>query len=40
MNQAIDTIVVLARFEGEERRVCIRKGEHEGAFYYDLCNGR
>ncbi|NLT37301.1 MAG: hypothetical protein GXX95_03970 [Methanomassiliicoccus sp.] len=38
LNQAIDTISVLARFEGEEREVYIRKGAHDGAFYYDLCN--
>jgi len=40
LNQAIDTIAVLARFEGAEREVYIRKGEHDGAFYYDLCNDR
>lgn len=40
LNQTIDTIAVLARFEGEERDVFIRKGEHDGAFYYDLCNDR
>jgi hypothetical protein len=38
LNQAIDTVFVLARFEGEEREVYIRHGEHDGAFYYDLCN--
>ncbi|MDW5562993.1 MAG: bifunctional DNA primase/polymerase [Methanomassiliicoccus sp.] len=38
LNQAIDTVSVLARFEGEEREVYIRKGEHDGAFFYDLCD--
>jgi hypothetical protein len=40
LNQAIDTVSVIARFEGEEREVYIRKGEHDGVFYYDLCNNQ
>lgn len=37
LKRAVATLAVLAG-RGEERPVFLRHGEHEGAFYYDLCN--
>jgi len=38
LGDAILTLRGKARFEGEQRLLSVRAAEHEGSFYYDLCN--
>jgi hypothetical protein len=36
MQVAVETLASIAEFEGEEREVCIRIAEHQGAIYIDI----
>jgi hypothetical protein len=38
MNEAINTLIAQALFEGECRKVFLRLAEHEGDIYLDLCD--
>ena len=37
MSEALSTLQALARYDGEEKKVSLRVAEHDGKYYFDLC---
>lgn len=40
LSSVLSALEARAMFEGEEAQVFIRSGQHEGRYYYDLCDGK